>query len=274
MRRFISCALLCMLSVLALPNRTRAEASFLIAPTSITATTVGVKVTVVVPNYVLFVPSNDFRQQQTSTIRVEPCPLGLNCPGGFYEIVTGPNNSADLFLDLGQTYTFSGTYNSAPIATKQYRAQLPTWDVTPVATNADTVWVDVQLMNSNVDQSWCVTQSGACAYYFETFYEITPCPLAIASRPNDMAIYCNNGTMSFGDWPVRSDKQRFALSPGITYTIAGFADVMGLYREQGGNCAVPGCGYREQAIELTYTAPTLRTTASTWGKVKALYRTR
>ena len=133
--------------------------------------------------------------------------------------------------------------------------------VTVVSASLDTVWVDLSLSGYNAQA--CINPI-YCSYGSETSYNVTPCVLAAPAA----WLLCNGEGKTIGY--IRTP-QRLALEPGITYSMkAGFASWASTYGSSG-LCDNLSCGYIDNA-ELVYTGSTTPTKPTTWGKVKALYR--
>ena len=172
--------------------------------------------------------------------------------------------------------SLAGTHAGAlrPIDTPQNAATaVPTWDITLVSANLDTVVIDLVIVGSQWSQSPCYPSwDQTCGAFQEMHWMITPCPLKFAGTTSYVQDFCAGGTFDFSPPFADNVPIRIALRAGLTYTFAGSLTNHGIRRSHDGGCDNIVCGFHEEPEPVTYAAPTVATESITWGKVKALFR--
>ena len=143
------------------------------------------------------------------------------------------------------------------IATVNAHAAEPAWDVEVVSSTPGELTIDLRLVGMNVM---------ACFGYVCTsqvvYYSVTPCP--IAGPP------CLGSTTEFGQIGA-INAARIVLEPGVDYTFSGRFEALGLSLDAGLACNIVRCTDVQTPADLIYSTP-LPVSSSTWGKIKALYR--
>lgn len=222
-------------------------------------------------------------RQETVNIWVTPCPPGQTCINGepVYHVVA-PNVPKEVLFTLqpGQTYTFRAYYMDqgssggqcewnceSAVATPevQYHVpEAPVWDIQPVSSSIDTVWVDARF--SDVD---CAPAT-ACQYKSAyTRYAIWPCPLVIVG--NNPNVECVNGALSYRLYST-PPVVRLALKAGVTYTFAGHMTEIAYCLYNNNPCGKICCDVLAHAVPREYAAATVAVKPITWGAVKSMYR--
>jgi hypothetical protein len=223
-------------------------------------------------------------QRFSATIHVTPCPPGVPCVGGSHTFTVGdPSEQVPFLLEFGTTYTFTGDWKreigyvpfpepcvytclaTGSLGSTSYHSidGQPYWQITPVSSDENTMVVDAVLKNFNVTS--CLWFSCGVREHVLT---IEPCILEIDGETAN----CINGKYSriYGALAPH----RITLLQDQVYTFGGSAIFRGLAPEMGsGSCAVPsGCEWVGTNRAVEFNATPLATTPSTWGSVKAMYR--
>jgi len=228
------------------------------------------------------------RENQT-IFRVSPCPPGQSCVGGTYEYATG-GYQLDIALDPGVNYTFSGDFSrrtssqSAPcvytceyhegLGPSQYQApSLPSWDVTVVSANLDTTVIELSLVGSHPEESWCYYFTAPSCSFEQMRWVISPCPLLFKGQTSYVDYACSGGTFDFAPPFASNIPVQVALQTGVVYTFSGYVTYVGVSPERDLGCnPYTTCSFVEEPLPVTYLATPIRTRPATWGTVKALYR--
>jgi hypothetical protein len=116
----------------------------------------------------------------------------------------------------------------------------------------------------------------ACSEVDYLTFDVTPCPLAVIGDPYGIPTWCYDGklqyTLYFVDVNSVGQPIRFALVPGVQYTMSARALYGGYIREMGGGCeGFRRCSDSESTNTVLY-PPTTPVFPITWGAVKAMYR--
>jgi hypothetical protein len=166
-----------------------------------------------------------------------------------------PTGSQGLVIPSFQT---SVREQIIPMTTPATAVGVAVWNIAVISGSVDTLWVDLSLTRESPDPNPCAT--GDCPTQ-RLLVNISPCPLAWVGM---------QGCGFSGPWRT----YRVALAPGLTYTISGIFEAYNFFRDSEGSCDNWRCLYVETPADLQFTATPLAITPTTWGKVKALYRTR
>jgi hypothetical protein len=146
----------------------------------------------------------------------------------------------------------------------------PTWDVTFVSGNLDTVIVDLRIVGSHPELSQCYKLNAPSCSFQRMHWVITPCPLVFYGFFGDT---CPNGTFDNSTFLSANMPVRLALRTGITYTFAGDVTFEGVsYGHEGGCDPFTRCTFREEPAPRVYYAAPVATKPITWGAVKSMYR--
>jgi hypothetical protein len=219
---------------------------------------------------------------------VQPCPLDVPCTNGSYQRHdTQCCFGFNLALEYGTTYQFNGSVDLkyAPkvsgvcqpwscfahedypqgTVTTPTQAERAHWDVTTESANLDTVWVDAKVATNFANYA-CYNY---CNYYY---FKMTVSPPAIGIKYNGawLSASVSNGVMTHTDDFNQSINKtyRVALAPGHSYTFDGAYQHWST--EYG--CVGEGCLFQEDFRPVTYNAAPIPVEPTTWGRVKAFYR--
>ena len=223
-------------------------------------------------------------REERVTLWVTPCPPGQPCMNGLYtytELAAYTATEMTLNLLNGETYTFSGTFwdhgssggqcswncehSEYLPAVEFYVPMAPVWDIQPVSSSIDTVWVDARF--SDVD----CAPNASCSYEYSR-YAIWPCPLAVlGNNPNSE---CANGALSYRLSSYNSSPPlvRLALQAGVKYTFAGHMTRTAYCSYNSNPCGKVCCDLLAHATIREYTPAPVAVAPVTWGRVKSMYR--
>ena len=270
----------------AIPAFASKEAYFGFQSQALNATTedVAMRVDIYGPEYDCPLAGSNRCYQTRVSFRVTPCPPGKPCTNGGYELTYFPATTPaiNLTLDRGQTYTFTGTVRSSVGAQNQVLCSIkcvsddniqgatytparifipPTWEVVQDHIEGNLMWVNVRILNPNLDGP-CSGGFAPCIAEHYVHVAITPCPVEAS---------WGDGCGSAYFTPVET-VFHVALEIGTTYTISGAHHTFGLAGELHGGCVPSGCEYDDVAVDKVVTTSPVATQPSTWGAVKSMYR--